>query len=134
MYICETVTFLTQENSGYEISDNVDAIIEKSGAKNGIVVIEVPHSTAGIMETTGLPEVMKDLLQEIERVVPSRADYCHEDSPTDSSGHIKCAMFGNSISTIVKDGKRLSKGKIHYYLMEYDGPRHRKYHVAVMGE
>lgn len=130
----ETKTLLTTGNNAYEISEEVDTVIRQSGIQQGIVVVEIPHSTAGIVATTGLPEVLTDLDEEINRIVPARTDYHHEDSPTDSSGHIKCALFGNSICSIIQKGKRVSEGKLHFYLMEYDGPRHRKYMVGVFGE
>lgn len=135
MYYRKTMPYQTQKSAeGIDITPVVDEAIAQSGISNGIAVIEVPHSTAAVLETTHCPEVIDDLIHELDRIVPSRIDWIHQETPEDSAGHMKCALFGNSISAIVEDGKRISQGKIFYYLMEYDGPRHRKVHTAVVGE
>lgn len=135
MYYRETVPFMTEKSTeGIDVTDTFSQIVERSGITNGIAVIEVPHSTAAILETTHCPEVVDDLINELDRLVPSKVDWIHQETPEDSAGHIKCALFGNSISAIVENGKLMSEGKIFYYFMEYDGPRHRKVNVAIVGE
>ncbi|MGI5888114.1 MAG: secondary thiamine-phosphate synthase enzyme YjbQ [Oscillospiraceae bacterium] len=135
MFYTETIELTTEKNSVTDITPEMKRVLEKSGVKNGLIVVEVPHSTAGVMATTGGPvEVREDLMHEVKRVVPSRINFRHEESPDDAAGHIKCGLFGNSITGIVKDGKMVSDGKLGYFFMEYDGPRARKYCIAVMGE
>lgn len=135
MYYKKTASYLTQKSAeGIDITDFVHKVVADSDVYNGIAVIEVPHSTAAVLETTHCPEVIDDILNELDRIVPSKVDWIHQETPEDSAGHVKCALFGNSISAIVEDGKLSAEGKIFYYLMEYDGPRHRKVNVAVIGE
>ena len=135
MFYCETRTVQTGKNSYHDLTADMKEVLAKSGVKNGMLVVEIPHSTAGVMATTGhVDAVRKDLVNEVKRLVPSRINFIHEESPDDAAGHIKCGLFGNSITSIVKDGEMVSNGKLGYFLMEYDGPRARKYVIAVMGE
>lgn len=135
MYYRKTLPYVTQRSAeGIDVTDAVHQVIAESGIWNGIAVIEVPHSTAALLETTHCLEVIDDLIGEMDRLVPSRVDWIHQETPEDSAGHVKCALFGNAIPGIVENGRMMSEGKIFYYLMEYDGPRHRKVNVAVIGD
>lgn len=135
MVYTEERKILTEKNAVISITDIVNEIFAKSGIQNGLLTIEVPHSTIGIMTTTAFAEDIRlDMMEEVKRIVPSRINFHHEETPDDAAGHIKCALFGNSISSIIKDGKLIAGGKLGYFLMEYDGPRQRHYYVQVMGE
>lgn len=136
MYYRETIRLTSQkEDFAINVTDPIRDVILRSGICNGILVAEVPHSTAGIMATTGhCPEVMLDLKPELDRLLPPRVDFVHQETPEDASGHLKCALFGNSISAIVENGKLLCDDKLDFFLMEYDGPRHRKVNIAVIGD
>ncbi len=135
MFYTETHSVETAKNGWVDLTAEMNAVLERSGIKNGLLVVEIPHSTAGVMATTDhVPCVRDDLMDEVKRVVPSRINFRHEESPDDAAGHIKCGLFGNSITSIVADGKMVSGGKLGYFLMEYDGPRVRKFVVAVLGE
>lgn len=123
----------TEKNGVHDITAEVKDIVEKSGVKNGIVTIEVPHSTAGVVATTFYdPLLREDLMYEIRRLVPSRITFKHEEAPDDASGHIKCALFGTSVTSILKDGAFVAEKALHYFVCEYDGPRKRQFYVSVI--
>lgn len=125
----------TEKDAIISITDSVVQALQDSGIKNGILVVETPHSTVGVVRTTEIAvSAHKDLLQEIKRLIPSRVDFIHKESADDAAGHIKCALFGNSVSAIVKDGILVADQKLGYFFMEYDGPRKRNYYIFIMGE
>lgn len=136
MYFRKTHSMVTtKSNEGIDIKKLILDTIAESKICNGLVTVEVGHSTAGIMTTTDhCPEVQQDLSQELDRLVPPRVNFIHQETPEDASGHIKCALFGNTVTLIVENHTLLSKDKLGVFLMEYDGPRHRKVNVAVLGE
>ncbi len=135
MVYTETKKLETGKSTVHDITEDVKAVLKASGVKNGILVVETKHSTAGIMRTTAWGhEVLEDLVKEMRRIVPARINFKHEDSPEDAAGHIKNALFGSSVSCIVKDGKLVADGKLGIYFAEYDGPRSRSYDVCVVGE
>ena len=125
----------TEKNGVHDITAQVREIVAKSGVKNGIVTIEVPHSTAGVVATSFYdPKVKDDLMADIKRLIPSRITFQHEESPDDAAGHLKCALFGTSVTSILKDGAFVAEKALGYFLCEYDGPRKRQFYVAVMGD
>ena len=135
MVYIEQKTIQTERNSITSITEAVNAALSASGIRNGILVVETPHSTAGILRTTEKAKsAHKDLLYDIKRLVPSRVDFLHKESPDDAAGHIKCALFGTSVSAIVQEGKLVSDSKLGYFFAEYDGPRARTYYISIVGE
>jgi len=117
------------------ITDNVNKTINESGIKNGVVVVQTTHSTAGILMVASYgKEVLEDVVKEMRKVIPARITYLHQDSPENAAGHIKSSLFGTSVSLILKDGKLLCDQKQDVYFLDYDGPRMRNFSVCVMGE
>ena len=110
-------------------------IVARSGVKDGIVTVQVPHSTAGVVATSFYdPKVMEDLMVEVKRLVPSRINFRHEEAPDDAAGHIKCALFGSSVTSILKDGAFVAEDALGWFLLEYDGPRNRRFYVSVIAD
>lgn len=136
MYFRKTYPLATTvARGGVDIKTMVLEAIVESKVQNGLVTVEIGHSTAGIMTTTDhCPEVQQDIAAELDRIVPARVNFAHQETPEDAAGHIKCALFGNAVTLIVENGTLLSRDKLGIFLMEYDGPRHRKVNVAVLGE
>lgn len=117
------------------ITAEVNKSIADSGIKNGVVVVECPHSTAGILKVDiHGEEVLDDIVREMRRMIPARINFYHQEAPENAAGHIKSSLFGSSVSLILKDGKLLCDGKQDIYFADYDGPRERVYSVLVMGE
>lgn len=135
MIYTEKKTIQTEKDTIVSITESVVEALKKSGIKNGILVVETPHSTAGIVRTTEIAKAAhKDLHQEIKRLIPSRVDFLHQESADDAAGHVKCALFGTSVSAIIKDGALVADRKLGYFFMEYDGPRKRDYYISIVGE
>ena len=73
MFYTETHSVETAKNGWVDLTPEMNAVLERSGIKNGLLVVEIPHSTAGDMATTdNVPCVRDDLMDEVKRVVPSR--------------------------------------------------------------
>lgn len=118
-----------------KITSKVDEAIKESGIKDGIVVVETRYSTAGILKISRHgEEILDDIVREMRRIVPARINYYHQDSPENAAGHIKSALYGSSVSLILKDGRLYCEDSQDLYFAEYDGPRNRTYAVCVMGE
>jgi len=118
---------------------NVTNVIEESvaasGTDEGICVVYCPHTTGGITLNSQMdPPTLTDLIEEIDRIVPTRVDFKHIfDTPSDAAGHIKASIIGNSVSIPITSGK-LSLGSSQGILFwEFDGPRKRKIHLQIIG-
>lgn len=126
----------TEYEGFYNISEDLQKIVMASGIKDGIVVLHCMHSTAGLLLYTGWDPLARiDMMQEMDRIVPTRNDFNHVyDTPTDASGHIKSGLVGCNLTLIVKDGRIFISAFQGICLAEFDGPRHRKVYVKVVSD
>jgi secondary thiamine-phosphate synthase enzyme len=108
-----------------DITHIVQDTVNEKKFKDGIVTVFIPHTTAAVTINEGAdPDVKRDMLYEINKVVPFEDGYHHMEG--NSAAHIKTTLFGNSSQIIVKDG-RLQLGTWQtIYFCEFDGPRTRK--------
>lgn len=113
-----------------DITSQVQNVVRESGISEGICILYVPHTTAGITINEGAdPDVKRDLLTHLEKLVPRRGSYRHVEGNTDA--HIKASLMGCSETIFVQEG-RLTLGTWQsIYFAEFDGPRTRKVLVKV---
>jgi secondary thiamine-phosphate synthase enzyme len=118
------------------ITDQVRAAVRESGLTDGICVVFVPHTTAGLILNSGSdPATAADIGSELRRLVPTRVDFQHSyDTPADAAGHVKVALTGCSLSLIVTGGELVLGHSQSLMLAEFDGPRQRKVLVRVMAD
>lgn len=114
-----------------DITKEVGRLVKESNIMNGICVVFVPHTTAGItINENADPDVVRDFLMEINKIVPFSDGYRHVEG--NSAAHIKSSMMGFSETIIVEDGRLVLGTWQGIYLMEFDGPRIRKVHVKII--
>jgi secondary thiamine-phosphate synthase enzyme len=114
-----------------DITEKVQDCIRKSGIGEGICVIFVPHTTAGLTVNENYDRSVKaDLLETLERLVPWQASYQHMEG--NAAAHIKTSLLGSS-HTLLVQGEQLLLGTWQgIFLAEFDGPRRRQVVVHVM--
>jgi secondary thiamine-phosphate synthase enzyme len=110
--------------------------VKESGVADGLCVVFVPHTTAGLVLNSGAdPATAADIGAELRRLVPTRVDFQHTyDTPADAAGHVKVALTGVSLSLIVAGGELVLGRSQSLMLVEFDGPRQRKVLVRVMAD
>jgi secondary thiamine-phosphate synthase enzyme len=116
-----------------DITDAVTTFVGDSGVKSGLCVVLVTHSTAGItLNSIGDPATRKDLVSEIDRIVPTRVDFHHQfDTPRDAAAHIKLLLVGNSVLLPIEGGSIPLSVSSGILLAEFDGPRERTVTVQI---
>ena len=115
------------------ITDDIKKIVEESKITEGICVLYNPHTTSGLTLNSRMdPRTATDLVEEIDRVIPTRVDFHHVfDTPSDASGHIKTSIVGNDLSIPISDSKLLLGSSQGIFFWEFDGPRERRVHVKI---
>lgn len=113
-----------------DITAKVRESVRRAGAEEGVCVVYVPHTTAGVtVNESADPAVAADILEHLERLVP-RGRYRHREGNADA--HIKASMMGFSQALPVESGD-LSLGTWQgIFLCEFDGPRRRRIMVTVI--
>ena len=119
-----------------DITGDIQAAVEESGVREGICIVAVPHTTAGVTINSGLDEnTLRDITEEMDRIIPTRVDFHHQyDTPRDASGHIKSVIIGSNLSLIVTEGRLLLGFSQSVLFCEFDGPRNRKVWLRIIEE
>jgi len=129
----ETFSVRTASRTHFmNITRDVAAAAAKSGVREGICVVFVPHTTAGVtINENADPAAREDIESTLDRMVPWNGPYRHAEG--NSAAHVKASMVGQS-ATIPVTGGRLVLGTWQgIYFCEFDGPRTRNVHVQVVG-
>jgi secondary thiamine-phosphate synthase enzyme len=99
--------------------------IKKSGITEGILTLFVPHTTAAVtINENADPNVVKDIIYGLGKVIPYRNNYQHYEGNSDA--HIKASLVGQSEVIIISGGKPLLGTWQSIYFCEFDGPRTRR--------
>jgi secondary thiamine-phosphate synthase enzyme len=121
-----------QRNEFVEITPQVARFVEETNLRSGLVVVYVPHTTAGCtINENADPDVVRDMLLELEKIVPYQSDYRHAEGNSDS--HIKASMMGASQTILVEQGRLVLGQWQGIYFCEFDGPRRRTVHLKGWG-
>ena len=114
------------------ITTAVQQEVAHSGIEEGICMVYVPHTTAGVTINEGAdPAVCDDILTKLNDMVPPDAGYRHLEGNADS--HIKASLMGSSVLVIVEKGRLVLGTWQKIFFCEFDGPRSRKVHVKIQG-
>jgi len=130
----KTFTLETDRNGLYDITPLAEAALGESGARAGLVLVSVPHSTAAVTVVSPWdPLGLADVQDELSRLIPTRVDFKHQyDTPQDAAGHIKASIVGHSRMFYLEDGKLGLGHSQKIFFWEFDGPRKRTVHVKVL--
>ena len=119
-------------NQLVDITGAVADEVGKSGVENGTCHVYVPHTTAGVtINENADPDVARDILAGLARLVPAQGDYRHAEGNSDA--HIKASLVGFSAMVPVIDGRPALGTWQGVYLCEFDGPRRRRVLIGVAG-
>jgi secondary thiamine-phosphate synthase enzyme len=116
-----------------DITGRVQEVIAREKVKDGLALVWVPHTTAGLtVNENADPDVVRDIIASLDKQFPW--DDCYAHSEGNSAAHIKSSLMGCSQAMIIKDG-RLALGTWQgLYFCEFDGPRKRDVWIKLMAD
>jgi secondary thiamine-phosphate synthase enzyme len=116
-----------------DVTSRVRAAVSRSKVREGICVVNVAHTTAAVFVNENAdPDVQRDLLLQLAKVVPKDGDYRHAEG--NSPAHIKAVLVGNDVTLSVHEGELVLGTWQGVYFAEFDGPRERIATVTVIGD
>src|SRR5436189_4381946 len=127
----------TKGKGTYEITDEVQAKIDKSGVRNGVVTIFVQHTSCSLtMMENAAPAARRDVERFFDKLVPENAGYEHDDEgPDDMPSHIRTVLTRTSETVPIIDGKmQLGTWQGIFPFEHRRAPHRRKIFVTIMGE
>jgi secondary thiamine-phosphate synthase enzyme len=122
---------LSVETSGqgfFEITREVSRFLEKAGARDGVLLLFLRHTSASlVIEENADPDVRVDLVTALDRIAPADAGWVHDtEGPDDMPAHIKSMLNGVTLHVPVIGG-RLGLGTWQgIYVAEHRQAPHRR--------
>ena len=86
-----------------EFTDKVQAKLQEAGEREGIVVLYVQHTTAGLtVNENADPDVPRDMLHAFRTLIPQHGmGFRHGEENSDA--HIKATLVGSSVTVPFKE-------------------------------
>lgn len=116
-----------------DITKEILSIVKKSGVENGVCHVFVLHTTAAVtINEKADPDVPKDILMELDKIVPLNDAYRHLEG--NSAAHIKASLLGPSEIILVEGGALVLGTWQSVFFCEFDGPRTRRVGVKCVSD
>jgi secondary thiamine-phosphate synthase enzyme len=115
-----------------EFTGEVSDILSESGVREGVCVLFVRHTTAGLtVNENADPDVPRDMLHALRTLIPQHGmGFKHGEQNSDA--HIKASLVGPSVTVPFADGRLLLGRWQGIFLCEFDGPRSREVVLTIL--
>jgi len=114
-----------------DITERVERIVQESNIKNGLVLVFIPHSTAGIVLTEDESGLKEDWLKVLKKLV-SGFDFLHNQIDNNADSHILSGLIGQGKTLPIENGELIRGTWQQIFLAEFDGPRTRKIIIKII--
>jgi secondary thiamine-phosphate synthase enzyme len=125
-----------QTHARFEMIDITAAVQQaarEEKIESGIGLVYTPHTTAAVtINENADPDVPRDILAALDRVVPLSANYRHAEG--NSAAHVKSSLVGASELVIIENGHLVLGTWQSVFFCEFDGPRTRKVIVKFLAQ
>lgn len=118
------------------ITEDVQAAIDESGIKEGLVLVNAMNITASVFINDDESGLHRDYERWLEKLAPEKpySQYDHNGFEDNADAHLKRTVMGREVVCAITDG-RLDFGtweQIFYY--ELDGKRNKHALIKIIGE
>ncbi|MEE9169630.1 MAG: secondary thiamine-phosphate synthase enzyme YjbQ [bacterium] len=132
----EYLWFETQKLREYiNITDKVEAAVQKSGVREGMVLVSAMHITASVYVNDAESGLIQDIDDWLEKLAPKGPDYRHHRTgESNGDAHLKNLLMHHEVIIPVTDGSCDFGLWQQVYYAEFDGRRRKRAVIKVMGE
>jgi secondary thiamine-phosphate synthase enzyme len=134
----EYLTFNTSKKRDFvNITSNVRKIVEESGIKEGICLVNAMHITASVFINDNESGLHQDFDKWLEKLAPHAPtdQYKHNETGEDNAdAHLKRQIMGREVIVAISNGKLDFGPWEQIFYGEFDGRRNKRVLVKVIGE
>jgi secondary thiamine-phosphate synthase enzyme len=119
-----------------DLTQRIGAWLAAVGAADGLITVYTRHTSASLtIQENADPDVLRDLMDALERAAPRAGRYRHDaEGPDDMPAHIKTMLTSVSLGVPVLQGRALLGTWQAIYLIEHrDGPHAREVVLHFVG-
>lgn len=141
----KTIEFETKQALDFiDITKNVEEFVKESKIKEGIVNVQILHTSAALIVNENEPLLIEDFKKNIEKTALKEENYKHDDLTKRSvniceneciNGHSHCKaihLLVNATLNIIHEKLQLGQWQ-RIFLVELDRPRNRKIQMQIIG-
>ncbi len=123
----EVIQISTDKPDGlYDITNQVEKIVNKSKITSGFANVYVQGATAAIMIQENWDQsVQTDVLNLLKKLIPPGI-WLHDHQDNNGDAHLKAGIVGPSETIPIIDGKLGLSTWQNIFVCEFDGPRNRR--------
>ena len=133
----EYLTFNTSTRRAFvNITSNVRKIVEESGIKEGLCLVNAMHITASVFINDNERGLHRDFEIWLESLAPHEptSKYQHNDTGEDNAdAHLKRQIMGREVIVAITNGKLDFGPWEQIFYGEFDGRRNKRVLVKVIG-
>jgi secondary thiamine-phosphate synthase enzyme len=131
----EYLWFETRKRQEFvRITDEVAAIVTKSGVREGTALVSAMHITAGVFVNDWESGLIHDFQEWLEKLAPAGLPYRHHQTGEDNAdAHLKRTIMGHQVVLPITDGKLDLGPWEQLFYAEFDGRRKKRVVVKIMG-
>ena len=134
----EELWFNTKTRRDYiNITSQVQSAIDKSGIKEGLVLVNAMHISASVYINDDEGGLLHDYDQWLEKLAPHAPvnQYRHNDTGEDNAdAHLKRQVMGREVTVAITRGKLDFGPWEQIFYGEFDGRRKKRVLIKIIGE
>lgn len=125
-----------QRRAIVSIHDEVERLVEQSGVRDGLVLVNAMHITASVFINDNESGLHHDYEVWLEKLAPEKpySQYQHNGSEDNADAHLKRQVMGREVVIAITDGKLHLGPWEHIFYYEFDGNRRKRLLVKIIGE
>ncbi len=132
----EYLYFNTKQKREYiRITDEVAKLVEKSGVKEGLVLVSAMHITASVYVNDWENGLIQDIDEWLEKLAPVNPDYRHHQTGEDNGdAHLKRMILGHQVTLPITKGNLDLGPWEQVFYAEFDGQRKKRVLIKIIGD
>ena len=125
-----------QRRSIVSIHNEIERLVEESGVRDGLVLVNAMHITASVFINDNESGLHHDYEVWLEKLAPEKPydQYRHNGYEDNADAHLKRQVMGREVVVAITDGKLHLGPWEHIFYYEFDGKRRKRILVKIIGE
>lgn len=119
------------------VTATVRNAVERSGIKDGFVLVSVPHTTCGLIVNEDEEGLRRDIIRMAGSLLTPLAGpvgFEHDHVDNNAQAHLTSILLGHSVNLPIASAALVLGTWQSVFLIEVDGPRVRRLDIRVFGE
>lgn len=117
------------------ITDEIQAVIDRSGITDGLVLINPMHITAAVYVNDAESGLIQDFKEWLEELAPRKPDYHHHKTgEVNGDAHLKRQLMGHQVTMAITGGSLDLGPWEQIFYAEFDGRRKKRVLVKIIGQ